>query len=401
MQKLQLHIILLLVMLLSLNVHAFFNDDFKLTTTQTEFVAGDTVVLKFSTTSSKTPSLYVSNSFGTTLIEGERADNILSYKIPNNVSSKSGVIHWKLLATTANLQGIIKIVPTKTVSKIQTYLGPPSISAGGKDFSMMVAIPTDEHDNPLVEGTKVAIKHQFQSNQTVDSVHIKNSISYQNIYSPLQTGRILLSSSCLGFNSKEYDISIMPAPPTNFEIKYKRDHDYADGNQITTFFTSKIKDAYDNTISDGTYVEFFIRTKNNTILKTSGTTINGVASAKMIHPSKSDDWSVQAFIEGMAESNRIDISFKSVIKDFDITLSNNNRNITIGPLKSFMNQMIPDGLEVILEVYADDEVLHTQRKSSYEGYVSFKLKPDQLPTGDYKIAIKTAGISKSIAHLKL
>jgi hypothetical protein len=38
------------------------------------------------------------------------------------------------------------------------------------------------------------------------------------------------------------------------------------GNQITSFTTSIVKDAYDNTVSDGTMVIFHIATKDN-ILK--------------------------------------------------------------------------------------------------------------------------------------
>ena len=37
-------------------------------------------------------------------------------------------------------------------------------------------------------------------------------------------------------------------------------------------------------MSDGTYVSFFITNKKGNILKTSGTTIQGIAHSKIIHP---------------------------------------------------------------------------------------------------------------------
>ncbi|WP_203258752.1 hypothetical protein [Hyunsoonleella ulvae] len=401
MIKFSLHRFIALVLLIINSSTVYATDTIQLITTTTTFVAGKDVTLKFKIDHDTSPSMYVSNSFGSTLIKANKTGNTLSYNIPIHLSSRVGIINWTLLAKPQPLKGNLKIIPQNTVNTIQTYLGPPSITAGGDNYSMLVAIPTDNYDNPLTQGTKVAVKYQFQNNRTIDTIAIKNNISYKNIYSTKQTGRILLNSSCLGFNSKEYDINVMPAPPTNFNIDFSRHHNYADGNQITTFTTSIIKDEYGNVVSDGTYTEFFIKTTNQTILKTSGTTINGIATAKMIHPDHADNWSVQAFIEGMAESNTINIDYKAVISDVNIVFSNHNRDITVGPLESFMDQMIPDGMEVTLYVYAKDTLVFTKRKSSADGYVNFKLSANQFPKGNYNFTVKVAGISKSVNAVKL
>lgn len=401
MNRFSLHIILFMMLLVFGNSNAFANESIKLITKTTEYTAGDTITLKFTTNGNVSPLLYVSNSFGSTLVKPDTSDDNLIYTIPLHISSRVGVINWKLLTKINPLKGNLNIKPQPTVKTIQTYLGPPSIAAGGKDYSMLVTIPTDSYDNPLADGTKIAIKHQFKTKITTDTVAIKNSISYKNIYSPEKIGRILINSSCLGFESKEYGINIMPSTAENFTIFYDRHHDYADGNQITILSTSVIKDEYDNLVSDGTYVEFFIKTKLNTILKTSGITINGGATAKIIHPDHSDTWAVQAFIDGIAESNSITIDYKSVISDFNISLSNHNRTITVGPLNSFMNQMIPDGLGVTLYVYSENKLVFTKQKSSADGYASFKLNVNQFPKGMYTITLKTAGISKSLEAIKL
>ncbi|TBN17938.1 hypothetical protein EYD46_03975 [Hyunsoonleella pacifica] len=399
--KFSLHNIITLVLLIINSYTVYATDNIQLITTTTTFVAGEDVTLKFKIENNTSPSLYISNSFGSTLIKAHKTDNILSYNIPLHLSSRVGTINWVLLAKPNSLQGSLKITPQNTVNTIQNYLGPPSITAGGNDYSMLVAIPIDNYDNPLAKGTKVAVKHQFHSSRTIDTIFIKNNISYKNIYSTKQTGRILLNSSCLEFNSKEYDINVMPAPPTNFNIGYSRHHNYADGNQITTFTTSIIKDKYGNIVSDGTYVDFFIKNGTKTVLKTSGTTIKGLATAKMIHPDHADTWEIQAFIDGMAESNSIKIDYKTVISDFNIEFSNDNRNITVGPLKSFMDQMIPDGLQVTLYIYSGENLVHTKHKSSSDGYVTFTLNVNQFPKGTYNITIKVAGNSKSVNTVKL
>jgi hypothetical protein len=44
-----------------------------------------------------------------------------------------------------------EIIPIKnTQTQIENYLGPPSILAG-KEFTMMVAVPTDGFDNPVIK----------------------------------------------------------------------------------------------------------------------------------------------------------------------------------------------------------------------------------------------------------
>lgn len=372
-----------------------------LTTKETLFTAGQEIILNFKNLQKDAPTLSCSGNYGTTLIDPFiKKDTTISYKIPLSISNKSGVISWTLLTQTP-LNGQIQIIPKNKVSTMETYLGPPSIEAGEKDYTMLVVIPTDTLDNPLKEGTEVLVKHQFLSSEKETKVTIENLIAYKNIYSPNKSGRMIISSESLSKNSKEFDVNIMPAIPTNFTISTKRNHTYADGNQITAFSTSIIKDTLGNTVSDGTYVEFFIRNKRNAILKTSGTTISGIATAKMIHPDQEEQWKIKAYITGMAESNSITINYKQVITDFNISFSEKNRTLCIGPLKSFMNQMIPDGLQVVLSVIDDNKQIELIDKTSKKGFVKFILKPGIFKNGTYTFLIETAGIKKIINAKKI
>ena len=214
--------------------------DIQLLTKETTFEAGQSIILKFSNNTDQTPSLYVSNSYGSTIIKPNIESGTINYQIPQSLCNKTGIVNWKLLANSL-LSGTFNIISKQKPIALETYLGPPSIQAGGSDYSMLVVIPTDTYDNPLADSTKVIVKYQFLNNQRNEEVLIKNRIAYKNIYSETKTGRILVSSECIGLNSKEYTVNVMPAIPTGFVISYQRNHDYADGNQITTFSTSIIK----------------------------------------------------------------------------------------------------------------------------------------------------------------
>lgn len=364
----------------------------KLITKATKFKAGDDITLKFATSNSSKPFLYCTNSYSTMLIKPNLENNILHYKFPKNLCKKRGIIHWKLNKTI--LMGKLNVVPLQEVATMETYIGPPSIEAGRKDYSMHIIIPTDSLDNPLAEKTLVTTKFQFLNQQKKEAIYIKNLIAYKNLYSPLKDGRMLISSECLDENSKEYTVIVYPANPTNFKISAKRHHSYADGNQITNFSTSAVKDEYNNIVSDGTFVNFFIRNKKGNILKTSGTTIKGIATAKMIHPDYETTWKVKAYVEGMAESNTISVNYKQVIEDFKVDFSNDNRLITVGPLQSFMQQMVPDGLVVSLFVYKNDVLINSEIKTSYNGFVNFNLNTAAYKKDTYTLKIVSAGLKK-------
>jgi len=373
----------------------------ELLTTQTDFKVGTNIVLKFSISKVEHPLLYCSNSYGSTVISSTLKNNTLEYFIPENITKKIGVVNWKLLTKNESISGQFNINPKAEVATLETYIGPPSIEAGGTDYTMLVVIPTDSLDNPVPTNTLVKAKHQFLASEETHNIYTKNLIAYRNVYSKKERGRMLVASESLGINSKEFTINVMPAIPTDFKISATRPHDYADGNQITTFTTSILKDKQNNVISDGTFVTFFITNSEGNILKTTGTTIDGVATSKIIHPDYADRWNIKAYVDGMAESDSISLNYKQVIEDFDVAFSNQNRSITVGPLQSFMQQMIPDGLHVKLHIYKNEKRINTITKTSFNGYVNFKLKPAIYNNGNYNFSIETAGISKEFKSIEL
>lgn len=376
------------------------NHAIKLLTSQSDFEVGSDIVLQFSSSSDVQPLLYCSNSYSTTMITPTLEDLGLYYEIPEFITNKSGIINWKLVDN-SSISGSLMMHPKKEVATMETYMGPPTIEAGGADYTMLVVIPTDILDNPLPENTSVTSSYQFLNSQKEEDIATSNIIAYKNIYSEKESGRLFISSECLETYSKEFTIDVLPAIPTDFTIQAERSHNYADGNQITSFYTSILKDAHDNTVSDGTFITFFIKNKEGNILKTSGTTVQGIATSKMIHPDHKDQWSVKAYVQGMAESNTITVDYQQVVKEVETAFAKANREITVGPLQSFMGQMIPDGFQVSLEVYKNENLLTSYTRTSKSGYVSFELKTAIFENGTYTMKIKTAGLEKNYPNIKL
>lgn len=361
------------------------------------YTAGNAISISFTTESkTATADLYLIHSYSKIIVNAKNENGKLTFKLPLFFAEKTGSVIWHLLSKNSKAStGTFKIVPNNTTTtKIENYLGPRTILTGKQNFTMMVVVPTDGFDNPKEDNTAVIIKDQFQEDITSEQKNTANFIAWKNIYSRVKSGKMLVSSQCEQTTTKEIETDIYPSIATNFSITYERNHDFADGNQITKLTTSKITDQFGNLVSDGTLVAFYITNATNMVLKTYAATINGIAIGQILHPDHGDTYNIKAFVTGMAESQPIKISYQPLIKSFPYTFSKENREITVGPLKSFMNQIVPNGIKVVLEIYHNNQLVETLQLDSYDGLVKFYLSPSFYKEKEYQFLIHTLGITQ-------
>ncbi|MBT8269412.1 MAG: hypothetical protein KJN59_09335, partial [Bacteroidia bacterium] len=91
-----------------------------------EFTAGDEIQLKFSSTSKTIPKLYVSNSYGSTVLSATIEEDALIYDLTGIMGNKSGIVNWSFIDSETELSGYFYIKPKATVKSLESYLGPPS-----------------------------------------------------------------------------------------------------------------------------------------------------------------------------------------------------------------------------------------------------------------------------------
>jgi len=350
----------------------------------TQYEAGSPIALKVLRKGSEQSwPLLISASYGKVLVPAQVTSDTLIYRLPEVISHKKGLVSWKLLSEIYKLSGEFEITSTGATEVIETYLGPPSVVAGGRDFSMQISQPVDRLDNPLEDGAYVQMKYRFMGSEVTDSIQLKNSYAYRSIYSPKRTGRMMVLSSMQGQHTPEFVLDVLAGLPTDFNLSFERVHSYADGNQICKFTTSVILDANYNKVADVTLVEFVVDNQNKERLSTYGTTIDGVATADLIHPERESIWTLTAYVPGMAQSDSLEINFEKAIADFPIDTVDTNQ-IVVGPIRSFMNQEIPDGFSVKLYRKTQQKVALLEIGYTRKGYVYFELP------GPLRTAKKTA-----------
>lgn len=389
---------ILLILAFGTELNTTKKEVFQLITKTRFFVAGNPVEIEFeSNSTTANPKLFVIHSYGKTLIEGKDNSGKITFKLPNLYTKKSGEVSWFLLDNGEKIvEGAFEIIPNnKTKTQIENYLGPRSILAGGAEFTMMVCVPTDAFDNPVTENTAALIKSQFLNSIVTTLKKTKDFIAWKNIYSSNPSGKILVSTESNAISTKEIETEVYPNIATDFSINYKRNHNFADGNQITTLSTSIIRDKFDNIVSDGTMVSFIVSTKNNIVLKTFGTTVNGIATGQILHPDHQDIYNVKGFVTGIAESNTISIDYKPIISTFNYTFSNKNRSLTVGPLKSFMAQLVPEGIKVVVKVFHNNNLVSTLQEDTSKGVAKFTFSADFHKEKNYRFEITTLGITQN------
>jgi hypothetical protein len=399
MIKRKLHIIILVsiaLVLLSITLldeKPTTKNAFSCLTPQEKFVAGKPIVIEFKGSFENKPQLFIIHSYGRTLLDGVIKNDKIQYNLPKHYVRKTGFVSWFLLENNEEkAKGNFQIVPNdETKTNLESYLGPPSTLAGDNHYVMFVTIPTDNLDNPKLPNTDVVIKHQFLNDISTNKIKSKDFIAWKNIYAPTKSGIVLISASCNEAITKEFDLVIYPSIATGFTISHQRNHDFADGNQITKLTTSILKDKFGNTVSDGTMVTFILKNKENAILKTFGTTIEGIATGQILHPEKENKYSVKAFVNGISKSNSIEIAYKSINPTIAFSFSKDNRTITVGPIKSFMNQIVPDGIKVNLNIYHKDKLVETITENSNKGKAEFYLSPEFYKEKNYRFEIETLG----------
>ncbi|WP_025741608.1 hypothetical protein [Aquimarina pacifica] len=372
----------------------------KLVTKETVFKAGNEIQLTFELNAQVFTELLLHYSYGTVLISSDLLDKP-KFSIPEFIVNKKGMVSYTLFYESKNIYQSQFFIEANTTTPVQleSYIGPPSIIAGGNDYTMHVVVPTDTYDNPLPDSTAVILKHQFLDIVNERQVSSKDMLGWEQIFSYEESGQLLLSSQVKETYSKEHAIKVFPAFPEDFTISYMRKHRYADGNQVINFKTSIVNDQYGNSISDGTMVNFIVKNSSGKLLHTQGTIINGSAVAKMLHPDHEDTWEVKAYVYGMGESDKLSLSFAKVLEDFDVNFGKGNREIIVGPLKSFMGQLIPDGAMVKLDIYRGNKKIETKSESSSRGMVRFLLEEGFFGAGNYSFKIGSMGVHKEYDNI--
>lgn len=354
------------------------------------FIAGNPI--SFNYKHNEILHIVAQHNYGSTVLKKDINNESSTFTLPDFICKKTGIVTLTEVYQNHTNTFDIKIEAKKSaIPKLENYLGPKSILAGKTDFTMLTSMATDEFDNLLPDGTPITIQQQYYNSFTSTLHQSKNGFVYKRLYSKPISGKITVNTLAYASSSSEIQTTIEPFVATHFTIATHRNHEYADGNEIISITTNTIKDIYGNTVADGTLVHFAINNGSPNPLHTQALTVNGIATAMLLHPEAACNWEINAFITDIAKSNTVQIAFKEALQDIDYSFNNCNRTLQVGPLKSYMNQIIPDGIQVVVRVINQEKQITTQTKTTRLGICTFQLSKHLYPKNNYAFEIEVMG----------
>ena len=378
--------------------------EFTIKTQSLEYVAGDTILLGIqhnASTKAKRDNalnlslqLMVISSFGITVVDPINEDLERAFTIPNEFCKIAGDLQVILLHRGEISDRLtIQIKPAyNSALQMENYIGPPSIIIGSNEYAMLVSLPTDAFDNLLSDNTELQIHSSFGNQKQSETKLLENGYAWKKFYPNDTPGKLFVGVDCLGVGSGQLETVIQPSKPTDFNISVEREHNYADGNELVTLRSSVLKDQFGNTLSDGTLVVYEIQSDREVGLSTSAVTINGIATAQILHPDLPSNWEIQAVVPGISQSDLVSLEFEAAIRSEDLKVTIDEGVIIVGPIYSYLGQLVPDGTEVTLQ----RDGVKMIRKYTQNGAVEFDLNNLTIDPPNGMFIVEAMGMNKTV-----
>lgn len=339
--------------------------------------------------------LQVTHADGQLIVFGKEENDHTTYTIPSLISTKASILNLdiydkKKLIWKGETQILIN---RKNPPVIESYCGPKHLIVSKSDFAMVTTTILDAYDNPYPFATPYEVNYLVKGTVRKTKKATQHLLGFDRVYAPKKSGFGSVSNSYQNIGSKEFRLDFYANDPSNYQISYQRQHEYADGNQMINIATSVIKDAFGNQVENGTLVYFTIIDSDKKITHGTSETFDGVARMQLPAPLSKSTWNISSYIPHYAQSNDLSIDFKASITDFPI--KTNDQSIIVGPIKGFMNQLLREGTPVLFELKRDGNSTE-YIVSSAEGMAILNFNTRLVTKGHYVAKITLGNITKQV-----
>lgn len=327
--------------------------------------------------------------------------------LPGEATKRSGALTLLATAGTARAEMVVEVLPGPPVDPVMPLVGPRSIIADGKHWTMAIAVPFDRYGNPVAENTPVEfqILHPGDNLETI-TVSTTNLLAWQRVWSTTAAGRTTVAVSAQGAHGPDATFLEVPDWPTSFGLSATPSSAPADGRQFLSLRSTVIRDRFGNAMVDGTLVTFVAEMAGSEPRFIPAYTIDGSAEALIQAPGQPGVMTVRATLYGV-ESRPLAITFTPgpAARDFPATAQVNARDgmitIAAGPMLGELGQFIPDGTLVLFHVTGPGGLKQTVEGMSEDGRASIELRLADMPPGAYTAEVVVgSGIGRATFEIQ-
>lgn len=241
------------------------------------------------------------------------------------------------------------------VSPILLTVGGRSIVADGADRSMAIAIAADQFSNPLADGAVTSLRFR-RPDGSIETATVRNStlLGWHRISAGTLAGTTSVVATHGAAASATVDLRETAGAPVAFDLVVSAATEL-EGRGDRVVRTSRVVDAFDNVLPDGTAAVFTTSGPGGTgraVVKL----VDGVAELRMPVPNQPGVVAVRARI-GSTEATA-NVSFDRSVQDLPVAARATGIgtvSITVGPVFDGLGGFVTDGTEAVVLV-GDDVV---------------------------------------------
>ncbi len=352
--------------------------------------AGTSLFFDINTTAAKEEcSLIWRSVFGDHLLKGDLiSKGVIRFYIPKELTNKSGFVNVLIYEKGELIQNSeLFIDPLEAVGKSESFLGPRSLIIDKDQKTMMSVIPLDKFRNPMPDNYPTRFNFKYpKEKKSSDLTKVQDFVAYKYFLPSSKIGKLYVAANSGSSNSQEEEILIEAGHALDFNIEVEDLYPYADSRQHVVLKSSKILDAYGNSIADGTLINFLIIDKSGKRSYYNAFSIGGIVKVAIENPSVATQWNIQASLYGSTKSNQLKLNFISTVVDFEMNLD--GRTLIVGPVIGILGQIIRNGTKA--EVILNDE---TYEVELIDGKVIYEI-PENLSI-DQKMDLKFTILGKT------
>ena len=292
----------------------------------------------------------------------------------------------------------LAMTPGLAADPLLPLIGPRSIVADGKHWTMAVIAPRDALDNPVADGTVVTVRAQHPilpgaepaTGLAIIRTRTQNLLAWARIDSRTRAGRMLISASAGTGHSPERSVMEVPGIPLPFTLTADRLTVPADGRQVVKIESDPITDRYGNQLFDGTHVTLLAATAAGEQRTLPAITIDGRVYATLQAPNQPGTMFVRAWIDGVSSALlQLEFTPGPAVQTINVVTKTTSEGIVItaGPLVGQLDQFIPDGADVTFTITAPDGTLRQVVAPADYGYAEILVRALTLQPGIYQVQV--------------
>ncbi len=319
-----------------------------------------------------------------------------TFTLPALQTQYAGMVQLTANDGAAKVQATLEILPGAPADPVLPLIGPRSIVADGKHWTVVVASVRDRFLNPVVDNTVVTLRVQHPLRPGADPItgyeivetRTQHLVAWQRIYSRTQAGEMRISVDGGKAHSPERTVREVPGRPVPFALSANPLSLPADGRQLIQLQSEQIVDRFGNVLLDGSSVTVLAEMGDADHRSLPAITVDGRIYTTLQAPAQPGQMTVRAWIAGIS-SRPLQLTFTPgpAVKPIALTVQIDAQAIVLvaGPLIGQLEQFIPDGTEVTFTLKAPDGQAITSSAPADYGYATLHLHRPGMVAGNYTV----------------